>query len=124
MVIVGGKAAVSGSVEGQLKGAGVSSVVRLSGKTALDTSAEIAKWEIKQGMGVSHLTLATSNGYWDALTGAAVCGKLNSVLVLVSSGGDTRAFKAVYDKNKVTHGHILGGNAAVPASVERYVKSR
>lgn len=124
VVIVGGKAAVSGSVESQLKGAGVSSVVRLSGKTALDTSAEIAKWEIKQGMGVSHLTLATSNGYWDALTGAAVCGKLNSVLVLVSSGGDTRAFKAVYDKNKVTHGHILGGNAAVPASVERYVKSR
>ena len=115
-IIVGGKAAVASSVEGQLKNAGVGSVKRLAGKTALDTSAEIAKWELGKGMVTEHLTVATSNGYWDALSGAPLAGQQNSVLVLVGKDGGYQALDAVYDyanQGKVPHGHVLGGTAAV-----------
>ena len=122
VIIVGGTAAVSKGVENKIKATGVS-VTRLAGKDAIATSAAIAKWEIKQGMGLSHMAVATSNGYWDALTAAAVCGKQNSVLVLVSKKGDCRAFDAVYNRNKVTHGHVLGGTAAVPAKVWNHIKN-
>ena len=117
IVIVGGKTAVSSAVEGQLSGI---TVVRLAGAVALDTSAKIATWEVQdEGMGIDHLTIATSNGYWDALTGAALAGKQNSVLVLVGPNGDYRALDAVYDyaSGSIGYGRLLGGNAALPQSV-------
>ncbi|MBR3235623.1 MAG: cell wall-binding repeat-containing protein [Atopobiaceae bacterium] len=125
-VIVGGTAAVSTTAESQVKGAGVSTVVRLAGDTALDTSAKIAAWEIGEGMGVSHMAVATSSGYWDALTGAAVCGKQASVLVLL--GGDNakdpyRAFDALADEGTVIHGHVLGGEAAVSPTAWEHVSA-
>ncbi len=113
VVIVGGAAAVSKDVEGQLESAGVADVVRLAGATALDTSASIASWELGQGMGLTHLAVATSNGYWDALTGTALAGKQNSVLVLVDNSGHYQAFDAAYVASAVSHGHVLGGSAAI-----------
>ena len=123
VVIVGGRAAVPASVEAQLRGAGVGTVTRLSGATAIDTSGAIGRWEVSEGMGVAHMAVATGGGYWDALTGAAVCGKQNSVLVLVNEGS-YQAFDAVYSRGKVRHGHVLGGRAAVSDATWRYVTTK
>ncbi|MBR3234758.1 MAG: cell wall-binding repeat-containing protein [Atopobiaceae bacterium] len=115
VVIVGGTAAVTSGTANKFKSAGLS-VERLYGATALDTSAHIAKWEIGEGMGMSHLSVATSDGYWDALTGAAVCGKNASVLVLVGKDGTKdpwRAFDALKGEGTITHGHVYGGTGAV-----------
>ena len=60
--------------------------------------------------------VATNDGYWDALTGAAVCGRNASVLVLVGKDNQPkpwRAFDAVSQLGTITHGHVYGGTAAV-----------
>lgn len=120
VIIVGGPAAVSNTVESQLSGMNVK---RLQGPIALDTSAEIAKWAVDEGMKLTHLTVATSEGYWDALSAAPVCGELASVLVLVSPKGDYRALDAVYSyaPGSVELGYIIGGPMAIPETIEQRV---
>lgn len=121
VIIVGGPIAVPASVEGQLTGIGIpaTAVQRIYGEVALDTSAEIAKWEVKnEKMSLDNLSVATSNGYWDALTGAALTGKQDSILVLVNPDGDYRALDAVYGYDgSVTNGHVYGGNIAIADEV-------
>lgn len=126
VVIVGGNAAVSGAVEDQLASAGfgAGAVIRLWGQTALDTSAKIAEWELAEGMSLSRMAVATNNGYWDALTGAALCGQESSVLVLVSPTGGYTAFDAVYDPAQVIEGHVLGGPVAVSDASLEYFKAK
>ena len=122
VIIVGGTAAVPSQVAEQLDRIGVGDVQRLWGATALDTSAEIAAWGInEEGMGISHLAVATSNGYWDALTAAPVAGQSKSVLVLVGGDGEYQAFDEVYDRALVTHGHVLGGAMAVSERAWSYI---
>ncbi len=122
VVIVGGHLAVPSSVDDQLENVGVHEVLRLWGENALDTSAEIATWEVnEEGMGISHLAVATSNGYWDALTAAPVAGQTSSVLVLVGKDGGYQAFDEVYDSALVSHGHVLGGNLAISGRVWSYI---
>ena len=121
VIIVGGPYVVSTSVEGQLAGIGIpaTSIQRLYGEVALDTSAEIAKWEVEvEGMSLDNLSVATSSGYWDALTGAALTGKQDSVLVLVNPDGDYRALDAVYAFDGIVeNGHVYGGNAVIADEV-------
>lgn len=112
VVIAGGSQAVSKSTENQLAGI---KVTRLAGKTALDTSAAVASWGLDHGLTTSDLFVATSAGYWDALTGAALAGKLGSALVLVNPIGGTQAYDAmiVAAGGSLPVGTILGGAAAV-----------
>lgn len=122
VIIVGGTSAVPSEVAEQLDRIGVGDVQRLRGATALDTSAEIAAWGInEEGLGISHLAVATSNGYWDALTAAPVAGQTRSVLVLVGEDGGYQAFDRVYDRALVTHGHVLGGTSAVSEPAWSYI---
>ncbi|MBQ9021665.1 MAG: cell wall-binding repeat-containing protein, partial [Eggerthellaceae bacterium] len=72
-IIVGGTKAVSSNVEKQLKDNGLK-VVRLWGQNAYQTSNEIAKWEINNGMVVDYVGAATAKNFKDALSGAAYCG--------------------------------------------------
>ena len=112
VVIGGGTAAVSGEVEGQLAG---KQVVRLAGENAVKTSAEIAKWELGEGMTTSHMCVATGDGYWDALCAAPLAGAFDSVLAIMNPG-QTQAVDAVYSgyqDSRVTSGHVIGGPAAV-----------
>lgn len=115
VVIVGGPDAVSERVEGQVRSVGAEPL-RIYGKTAIDTSAAIARWELERGMNCDGFAVATSEGYWDALTGAAFCGTHGSVLVLEGSGNYT-AIDAIMSEYgaAVTNGYILGGSSAVPS---------
>lgn len=123
VIITGGTSVVSSSVEGQLSGAGIGNVSRVWGEIALDTSAEVAKFAVSEGMKLTYLTVATSDGYWDALSAAPVCGENESVLVLVSSGGDYRALDAIYTyaPDSVQRGYIIGGTSVIPEKVEQRV---
>ena len=117
VVVAGGTAAVPSSVDDQLEGIGVS-VTRCWGKTAHETSVALANYGLEQGLSAKGMGVATSGGYWDALTGAALCGKRESVLVLVS---DTNLaaiddFVAKHAKD-VSQGVVLGGTAAVPTGI-------
>lgn len=112
IVIVGGTAALSSQIESQqLKGI---SCVRLAGATAYETSSAIASWCLTQGMVAANVGVATGTDYYDALAGAALCGRNNSVLVLVSDSNlsSIESFIAP-NKGSVRHAYVFGGPAAV-----------
>ncbi|MBQ3302305.1 MAG: cell wall-binding repeat-containing protein [Eggerthellaceae bacterium] len=120
-IIAGGTAAVKGTVEKQLVNAGIKSenVQRKWGATAYETSISLAKWGISEGLSADKMGIATLNGYWDALTGAALCGINGSVLVLA----DDDALQAIEqvmtpNKDKIHSYYIFGGTAAVGTKVE------
>ena len=122
VIIVGGTVAVDGSVEAALKSHGVQTIKRLKGNNALGTSAAIARWELSsEGMKATHFTVATSGSYKDALCGAALCGKQNSVLVLVDKRGNLDAVEAVLGDRSawkgIQCGYVLGGKVAVSQGV-------
>ncbi len=127
VVIVGGKLAVSEGVEKQLiDGAGISSenVFRVAGAGAIETSALIADFELED-MSTSHLSVATTSGYWDALTGASLAGRQDSILVLTSVEGDYSAINRAYSKGQEgIDGQIFGGELAVPAKTKTYLEER
>ena len=130
VIIMGGPIAVSNRVHTQLKNAGIS-YERWFGQTALDTSAEIAIHAMDNyGMTIDHVSIARSDGenYVDALAGAALTGRLNSVLVLANSrwkvGSGTKAFDRIKDRiqGKLVHGHIYGGELAISKQYEQYFR--
>lgn len=112
--IVGGTLAVSNAVKSQLTSAGVNSVNRLGGAQAYETAVVIAKWEIGQGMKVDKMGVACGTGYWDALAGAALCGKNDAVLLLADNSNYRNAVVAINEwRSKITTGYVFGGPAAV-----------
>ena len=99
------------------------SVERLSGASALDTSKAIAQMEVKAGMGSHGIAVATANGWRDALAGAAWAGMNDQITVLVSDSAKDKdhpenayGATAATDILGQTSGKtamIFGGSAAV-----------
>ena len=118
VIIVGGSAVVAPSVETQLKAAGIKVLPRLAGETAIDTSVKVAEYGVKCGMSPDNMGVATQNGYWDALAGAALCGKKNAVLVLVDQE-DSASIKGFAGKHSdsIATGYVFGGRFAVSEAV-------
>ena len=112
-VIVGGTAAVDASTEAALTGAGVAHVTRQAGVDAYETSKALASWAIQQGLSADKMGVATAGGYWDALTGAALCGKNGSVLVLADAGHTQALDVARANSASVVKAYVFGGTSAV-----------
>ena len=111
--IVGGASVVSPEVEAQLSAAGIT-VERIAGQTAYDTSAKLATKLIALGMSANNMAIATGWGYTDALAGAALCGKQNSVMVLADNTNQTAINDVVAaNKNAIQNYYIFGGTSVV-----------
>ena len=111
--IVGGAAVVSPEVESQLSAAGIA-VERVAGNTAYDTSAKLATKLISLGMSANNMAIATGWGYTDALAGAALCGKQNSVMVLADNTNQTAINDVVAaNKQSIKNYYIFGGTSVV-----------
>ena len=121
--IVGGYDVVSPEVEAQLADAGIKAL-RIGGKTAYDTSALLARKLIALGMHANNMALATGWGYTDALTGAALCGKNNAVLVLADDSNQTtvNGVVALYN-DTIEHMYLLGGQNVVGDRVINVLKA-
>ena len=126
--VVGGAGAVDPAIVTKLASAGVkaSEANRIWGTGALETSEAIAEWEYNRGMSANALAITSRDGYWDALSGAALCGSMNSVLLLVEP---TNGNKATLDgfvtahKSEITRAYVLGGTFAVPETTRSYLES-
>ena len=119
VIIMGGAKAIPATVETQLKKAGLvinKDVWRCYGSDALGTSSYTAEWELSEGMDLSHMTVATTKSYKDALCSVAVAAECDSVMVLCNQDGGLSAFNKVYDSYEVKHGHVIGGTSAISAS--------
>ena len=111
--ICGGTAAISPNVEQQLSGVPAK---RLQGPTAIETSQAVANQCLADGMKPNNLCVATSEGYWDGLAGAALAGGKNAPLILARPGVPASATNGLVNahKKEISQGYVLGGPAAVP----------
>ncbi len=145
-IIVGGPVALPASIETQLKNAGipVGSITRLAGQNQYRTAEIIAEWtcgKLKNGTGGSglykyasikfqpatrfsadRLGVARADvndiGWKDALAGSALCGRVNSVLLLADKVNYVAAEEFVKaNKTGITYGYVYGGTGAVPKGV-------
>ncbi|MBQ3301051.1 MAG: cell wall-binding repeat-containing protein [Eggerthellaceae bacterium] len=112
--VVGGTAAIADSVVTKLKNAGINVAGRLWGATAVETSVAVAKYGMKLGMSADGLGVATTNGYWDALSGAALCGHLGSVMVLADSPKANSIVEFAWNNSDdIDTAYVFGGTAAI-----------
>lgn len=112
--IVGGTSAVGAEVRNQL---GSLFAGRLSGATAYETSLAIAEWCVSQGMKANNVGIATGESYYDALSGAALCGKSNAVLALVSDSNRVTIDEFVkLHALQIANAYVFGGPAAISSS--------
>lgn len=121
VLIAGGTAAISSSVEKQLSGI---TCVRKGGATAYETSAAVARWCVSQGMKADNTGVATGRDYYDALTGAALCGKNDAVLILAADDYEAAATSFIKsNKASIKHAYVFGGPAAVSAKTYTVLQS-
>ncbi len=121
--IVGGTAAIDDGVAAKIQAAGIEVADRLWGAHAVETSEAVADFGLSQGMGCDKMGVATTNGYWDALSGAPLCGLNNSVLVLAgdSTSSSISGFMAK-NKDRIGASYVFGGEAALDASTYQAIQ--
>lgn len=136
VVIVGGTAAVSASVESQITGLGLTVAARLAGADRTATAATVASWETTAaantfsvtgypgiaGLGFAKSTvyLARGDNFADALAGGPLAGYNGNVILLTASptslGSGASSFLAG-NGGTITTIKALGGTAAIADSV-------
>ena len=128
VVIAGGDAVVSEDAEKELASDVVSDaeVVRLAGAGRYETSAKVATWCAENGLGYSNVSVASGEDFADALTGGALCGSRNSVMMLVgSTEAQAAPATAVLKENasSLETVSVLGGTAAVSDDIKKEVET-
>ena len=126
--IVGGESAVSSTVEDQLKANSQAYIQRLSGQTRYETSLRIAKTAYNvANIGEEapwQVIIATGTNFADALSVSpyAYAGKMPILLCDPATGLSDDALAFLKAKG-IRHAMIVGGNQAVPSSVEAQLES-
>lgn len=108
--------AFADSMRKMANGSGVSE--RLAGPDRYATSAEIAKWAVKeQGFTWNNAAFTTGEKPWDALAGSAYQGKSKSVLLLVDDPNESTIMVASENRDDISHVRFFGDTNAVSSSV-------
>ncbi len=120
IVAVGGEICVSDGVQAQLPGL---EFERWYGQTRYDTSLEIAKHEVDEGLSLSRVCVATGVNFPDALAGGPLAGSCGGILVLTDGYDMTFADELLApNASKVDACYLLGGDGVLPMSLEAYLK--
>ena len=97
-------------------------VTRLAGGTAYTTSAKIANFCLENSMSSANMGVACGTVYADALAGAALCGKIGSIIVLADEKNSTTVNSIIAkQKNGLSECYIFGGIKAVSEEVENKI---
>lgn len=128
IVAVGGAAVVSERTMGVLDAAVAASggsyedVLRLAGTSLYDTSVEVARWAVGEGLlSWDGAAFATGKVPYDALAGSAVQGKDKSVLLLIDEG-NTETLDAIAESGAaVSFIKFFGGTAVVTPTTRQQV---
>ena len=113
IIIVGGPLAVSRNTQQQLER--IAPVVRLQGQDAYLTSEAIANFEVNQaGFDATQIAISRGDGYWDALSGACLCGSRWMPLILADDISRAAINGYIKDHSSlISIGYVFGGNNAV-----------
>lgn len=126
--IVGGESAVSSTVEDQLRSMSQAYIQRLSGQTRYETSLRIARtaYNVASTGGEApwQVIIATGTNFADALSVSpyAYAGKMPILLCDPATGLSDDALAFLKAKG-IRDAMIVGGNQAVPSSVEAQLES-
>jgi putative cell wall-binding protein len=116
--IVGGLSSVSANVEARLRTLGYQ-VERLAGTGRYETSVDVAEEALSRAAdGQVRLVFATGEKFPDGLTGGAIAGRVDGILLLVPNGplpDATRQFLAA-NAQRFDEGVILGGTSTLSES--------
>ena len=119
VIIVGGTAVVSQSIQDELEDAGID-VTRLAGTNRYETGVEIAEFHLDNGFSADELVLATGEKFADALAGGPMASQLLAPMILTQTDVLTPVtqdfIEAVAPEADTIY--ILGGTAAVSQAVE------
>lgn len=117
--ILGGTTAVNSGVEGQLANY-AGSVVRLNGANRYETAAAVSRdgWD---GAGV--VVVSSGATYADALSGGAAAAELEAPLLLTAQSSLSAPTATELVRLQPTRVLLLGGPAAVSASVESGIRN-
>ncbi|QQK07838.1 cell wall-binding repeat-containing protein [Miniphocaeibacter halophilus] len=118
VILVGGPATISNSVQDKLK-AESKSVTRVHGANRYGTSINLAKNYFSS---TSIINLATGNTFADSLSGASVAGLNNSPVVLVEGNSVSADLKGYITSSKAKTINIYGGPASVSKEYENSVQ--
>ncbi len=119
-VILGGNVAVTPATETALKTVlGKANVARIGGATRYETAAQVAEYGVDCGMRWDGVGIATGLEFPDALSGGAMLGQLNSVLLLTKQAelSGPAATRLKTNRDFIGAVHFIGGTAAVNSSV-------
>ena len=128
IIAVGGTAVVSERTMGVLdaavaaSGGSYGNVLRLAGNSLYDTSVEVARWAVDEGLlSWDGAAFATGKYPYDALAGSAVQGKCKSVLLLIDEG-NTETLDAIVESGAaVSSIKFFGGTAVVTPATRQQV---
>lgn len=121
--IVGGTGVVDDKVIEQLGLVDGDTALRLAGSNRYETAGAIAMFELIQGMERTNAAVATGQAFPDALAGAALCGKNNSVLLLAKDK-DSVSLQLVDKLAGIETGYVLGGTSAVSEELFTYLQDK
>ncbi|PLS28816.1 cell wall-binding repeat-containing protein, partial [Bifidobacterium parmae] len=112
-VIVGSNVVVSDWVDfAQLPALGVASE-RVAGPTRYETSAKVAEWCVKQGMGMDGAVFASGEGFADALAAGPLAGRSNAALMLVRDPSSPAIALAGKHAKDVSKAWVVGSDVVV-----------
>lgn len=118
--VVGGTSAIPDTILGQLNTAGIASgnIKRIAGATRYETARLIAE-ELRALVGHSlpKAYIATGEKFPDALAAGGLAAREGAPVLLVRASGVPDATDAALDACGVTSTVVLGGTAAIPATV-------
>lgn len=131
VLAVGGEAVVSERCMGIAEAAAImgggsyGQAVRIAGETLYDTSAEIARWAVSEGiLEWDGAAFATGKVPYDALAGSVVQGREGSVLLLIDDDYEAALDAALGNHDEISYVKFFGGEAVVkPALRKRVVDS-
>lgn len=125
-VILGGTGAVSAAAEAALKAdLGDAAVVRHGGLDRFQTASLIADAGVATGMRWDGVGIATGANFPDALSGGAMLGAFNTVMLLTPTDTlhDAAKTRLADNAEEIDTVFIIGGTGAVSAGVEAAVKA-
>ena len=124
--LAGGTYWLPESIKTQLAGIGITAVTRLSGNTAVETSGAIAAEAVATfGMTADKMGIATTASHYDALAGAAFCGRAKSVMVLVNNEKSSSITNFIWDNAypAIENAYVFGGTSAVDERTYRGIRN-
>ena len=112
IIITGSQDSISEEVKTQI-GDSVE-YVRLGGANRYESSAIIAQFCLDEGMSLEGVAVAYGGNFPDALAGAVLCGRNNSVLILADDDNVGYA-KDLFAENKesIHYGYVLGDTPSI-----------